>query len=69
MIIALPINGLSTKFNGGAVSAPTLAFNFHVTSVIVIQALVFAIVIGALGGWLPAWQAMRLSVVNALRRN
>jgi ABC-type antimicrobial peptide transport system permease subunit len=30
---------------------------------------VFAIVIGALGGWLPALQAMRVSVVNALRRN
>src|SRR6266566_4824633 len=36
---------------------------------IAIQALVFAIVIGALGGWLPARQAMRVSVVNALRRN
>src|SRR5260221_358213 len=68
VILALPVNGLSTKFNGGAVSAPTLAFNFHVTPVIVIQALVFAIVIGALGGWLPARQAMRVSVVNALRR-
>jgi putative ABC transport system permease protein len=69
VILALPVNGLSTKFNGGAVSAPTLAFNFHVTPVIVIQALVFAIVIGALGGWLPARQAMRVSVVKALRRN
>ncbi len=69
VILALPVNGLSTKFNGGAVSAPTLAFNFHITPVIAIQALVFAIVIGALGGWLPARQAMRVSVVNALRRN
>ena len=68
VILALPVNGLSTKFNGGAVSAPTLAFNFHVTPGIAIQGLVFAIVIGALGGWLPARQAMRVSVVNALRR-
>src|SRR5207302_959427 len=29
VILALPVNGLSTKFNGGAVSAPTLAFNFR----------------------------------------
>jgi len=57
------------QVNGGAVSAPTLAFNFYVTPAIAIQALVFAIVIGALGGWLPARQAMRVSVVNALRRN
>ena len=69
VILALPVNGLSTKFNGGAVSAPTLAFNFHLTPAIAIQGLVFAIVIGALGGWLPARQAMRVSVVNALRRN
>src|SRR5262249_34866608 len=29
IILALPINGLATKFNG-AISSPTLAFNFHV---------------------------------------
>src|SRR3989454_794258 len=69
VMLALPVNGLSTKFNGGAVSAPTLAFNFHVTPLIAIQGLVFAIAIGALGGWLPARQAMRVSVVKALRRN
>jgi putative ABC transport system permease protein len=68
VILALPVNGLSTKFNG-AISSPTLAFSFHVTPVIVLQALVFAVVIGALGGWLPARQAMRVSVVNALRRH
>src|SRR5215468_5501996 len=27
VMLALPVNGLSTKFNGGAVSAPTLAFH------------------------------------------
>jgi putative ABC transport system permease protein len=68
VILALPVNGLSTKFNG-AISSPTLAFSFHVTPAIVIQALGFAIGIGLLGGWLPARQAMRVSVANALRRN
>src|SRR5258707_1157600 len=68
VLLALPINGFSTKFNG-AISSPTLAFNFHLNFAIVIQALVFAIVIGMAGGWLPARQAMRVSVVNALRRN
>src|SRR5258708_24049461 len=65
VILALPVNGLSTKFNGGAVSAPTLAFNFHITPVIAIQALVFSIVIGALCGWLPAPSAMRVVAVTA----
>src|SRR6266481_2688419 len=69
VMLALPVNGLSTKFNGGAVSAPTLAFHFHVTPAIALQGLAFAIVIGALGGWLPARQAMRVTVANALRRN
>jgi putative ABC transport system permease protein len=68
VLLALPINGMSTRFNG-AIASPTLAFNFHVTPVIAIQALVFAVVIGVAGGWLPARQAMRMSVVNALRRN
>jgi len=67
VILALPINGITTKFNG-ALSVATLAFNFHVTPALVVEALVFAVVIGAAGGWLPARQAMRVSVVNALRR-
>ena len=67
VLLALPINGFSTKFNG-SLSSPTLAFRFHVTFAIVIQALVFAVAMGLAGGWLPARQAMRLTVVKALRR-
>jgi putative ABC transport system permease protein len=67
VLMALPINGLSTRFNG-SLSSATLAFRFHVTFPIVIQALVFAIIMGLAGGWLPARQAMRLTVVKALRR-
>jgi putative ABC transport system permease protein len=67
IILALPVNGLSTKFNG-VLSAPTLAFNLQITSGIVMQAIPFAVIIGLPGGWLPARQAMRVSVVNALRK-
>jgi putative ABC transport system permease protein len=67
VLMALPINGFSTKCNG-SLSSPTLAFKFHVTFPIVIQALAFAIIMGLAGGWLPARQAMRLTVVKALRR-
>lgn len=68
VLLALPMNGYATKFNG-PFNSPTLAFNFHVTWAIVAQALVFATVMGLAGGWLPARRAMRVTVVNALRRN
>lgn len=67
IVLALPIDGFSTTF-GNFVTFSTLAFSFRVTPAIVVEALVFAIVMGMLGGWLPAWQAMRLRVVDALRR-
>ena len=68
IVLALPVNGLSAKFNG-VVSSPTLTFNFRITPLIVAAALLFALVIGVVGGWLPARQAIKASVVNALRRN
>jgi putative ABC transport system permease protein len=67
ILLALPVNGLSTKFNG-VVSSPTLAFQFHITAAVIAEALVFAFFIGLAGGWLPARQAIAVSVVNALRR-
>ena len=67
IILALPINGLSTSF-GNFMTFSTLSFNFRVTPTIVLEAMIFAALMGTFGGWLPARQAMRLSVVNALRR-
>lgn len=66
LILALPINGISATF-ANTVTFSTMVFSFRVTMPIVIQALVFAAVMGLLGGWLPARQAMRMSVVDALR--
>jgi putative ABC transport system permease protein len=68
VVIALPVNGLSTAF-GNYVTFSTLSFQFRVTLAIMIQALIFAAVMGAVGGFLPARQAMRMSVVDALRRS
>jgi putative ABC transport system permease protein len=66
VILALPINGISATF-ANTVTFSTMVFSFRVTMPIVIQAVVFAAVMGLLGGWLPARQAMRMSVVDALR--
>ena len=67
VILALPINGFSTTFNN-AIASATLAFSFHVTFPIVVQALLFAALMGIAGGWLPARQAMKMTVAAALRR-
>lgn len=67
VILALPINGFSTSF-GNFLTFSTMAFAFRVTPSVVLQALVFAAVMGVLGGWLPARQAMKMQVVEALRK-
>jgi putative ABC transport system permease protein len=67
VILALPVNGVSTKFNG-AISSPTLAFAFQITPAIIAQAFLFALAIGIAGGWLPARHAMRTTIVEALRK-
>ncbi|HKV55782.1 MAG TPA: ABC transporter permease [Candidatus Binataceae bacterium] len=68
VLLALPMNGWSTTF-GNFVTFSSMAFSFRVTSTIVIEALIFAATMGLLGGWLPARQAMRLAVVDALRKS
>lgn len=44
-----------------------VAFAFAVTPALLAQALLYATVIGLLGGVLPAWKAARMPVVTALR--
>jgi putative ABC transport system permease protein len=67
VILALPIDGFSTSF-GNFVTFSTMAFAFRVTPAVMLQALLFAAVMGVLGGWLPARQAMKMQVVEALRK-
>jgi putative ABC transport system permease protein len=67
VILALPINGISTTF-ANFLTFSTLAFNFRVTPAIIGEALLFAAAMGVLGGLMPARQAMHMQVVDALRR-
>jgi putative ABC transport system permease protein len=67
IMLAMPINLFSTTFSAGLTSA-TLEFDFHLTFAIVVQALLFAAVMGVGGGWLPARRAMQMSIAAALRR-
>jgi ABC-type antimicrobial peptide transport system permease subunit len=44
-----------------------LAFSFSLSPSIIISSLIFAVVMGVLGGFLPSVRAARLNIVNALR--
>lgn len=65
-LLALPINGVVTSTTNWA-SFSQIAFSFLVTPGLLLAGLVFAIVMGVLGGFFPAWRASRLPVVQALR--
>jgi putative ABC transport system permease protein len=65
-LLALPINGFSTA-SGQTPSFSEVAFAFQVTPDILIRGLVFATVMGLVGGLLPAFRAARLPITRALR--
>ena len=44
-----------------------LAFKFTLTGRIVLQAMAFSLVMGLIGGMLPALRASRMKIVEALR--
>jgi putative ABC transport system permease protein len=65
-LIALPVHGLST----GAMNMTSfseLAFKFRITPGLLMGGMVFAAVMGAAGGLLPAIRAARIPVARALR--
>jgi ABC-type antimicrobial peptide transport system permease subunit len=44
-----------------------LAFQFRLTLSIVVESLLFALFMGFVGGFVPAWRAARLKIVDCLR--
>jgi ABC-type antimicrobial peptide transport system permease subunit len=44
-----------------------LAFSFTLNPAIVVKSLAFALLMGLVGGFLPALRAARLNIVDALR--
>ncbi len=65
-LLALPINGVITSTTNFA-SFSEIAFAFRVTPTLLVAGLVFAVVMGLLGGFFPARRASKLPVVQALR--
>lgn len=64
--MALPLNWLTTGV-GNMASFSEIAFRFHVSAAALLSGLAFAVVLGAVGGVLPAQAAARKEILVALR--
>jgi putative ABC transport system permease protein len=64
-LVALPMNGYTAATGTNAFSE--LAFAFKVTPPLLITGLIFAVLMGIVGGLLPALRASRMPITRALR--
>jgi ABC-type antimicrobial peptide transport system permease subunit len=64
-LLALPLNGVTTSIGNSSFSET--AFAFHVTPSIMLTGIVFAVVLGSVGGLFPARMASRKEILTALR--
>jgi len=64
-LLVLPLNGLTTAV--GNANFAEMAFNFDVNPRIMAAGIVFAVVLGSLGGLFPARMASRKEILTALR--
>ena len=65
-LLALPVHGMSTGTTNFS-SFSEVAFKFRITPALLAGGLIFSVVMGAVGGLLPAIRAARIPVARALR--
>ncbi len=65
-LIALPLNGFITSTTNWN-SFSEIAFAFRITPELLLNGVIFAVVMGVIGGFLPAWRGSRQTVAEALR--
>ena len=66
-LLVLPLNGTTTGV-GNFVTFSETDFNLAVTPGIMVSGVLFAIVMGAVGGLFPAWSAAKKQILVALRQ-
>jgi putative ABC transport system permease protein len=66
-LLALPLNGVTTAIGNSSFSET--AFAFHVTPDIMLTGILFAVVLGSVGGLFPARMASRKQILTALRES
>lgn len=65
-LMALPLHGISTGTANFA-SFSEVLFHFRITPKILLRGMIFATLVGILGGGLPARRAARIKLIEALR--
>ena len=66
-LLALPVNGMTTSTTNFA-SFSEIAFRFQVTPQMLLAGILFAAVMGAVGGFFPSRNAAKRVIVEALRQ-
>jgi putative ABC transport system permease protein len=65
-LLALPLHGVSTG-TANFITFSEVLFNFRITPKILAHGMIFASIVGILGGALPARRASRVTLIEALR--
>src|SRR5271155_2915368 len=66
IVLILPFNGMSTGI-GNSLTFSETVFSLHLTWGVALAAVVFAMIMGLLGGFVPAWHAARQDILTSLR--
>jgi len=66
IVLMLPFNGLTTGI-GNQVTFSETVFSLHMTPQVVVAAVIFAMIMGLVGGFAPAWHAARQDILTSLR--
>ena len=65
-VLALPVNGVTTGTTNFTTFSE-LTFDFRITAGLLVNGMIFAMVMGFVGGLFPAWRAAHEDIVTALR--
>ena len=66
ILLMLPFNGMQTG-TSNQVTFSEVVFALRITPKVAINAIIFALIMGLVGGLAPAWHAARQNILNALR--
>ena len=66
ILLMLPFNGMQTG-TSNAVTFSEIVFALRITPQVAMYAILFALIMGFVGGLAPAWHAARQNILNALR--